>query len=141
MNDVAAAAGVARATLDRSFPNREALLAPPAAMRARGPGDRFEPVADRDRVPARALEAMSFSGAPTSVPLREIPTTTNRPGGGFSSESRQGRRPARPRPSARDDTGAAANVAAQRRAVLGGVPGEGRDQRQPRIVSLPCAGC
>ena len=75
MSDVAAAAGVARATVYRYFPNRQALLEELARVALRDAGDRLRS-ARIDEVPVhegvtRAVRALLEVGAPLVVLVRE----------------------------------------------------------------------
>lgn len=75
MSDVAAAAGVARATVYRYFPNRQVLLAELAELAVRGAGDRLSS-ARIDEVPVdegvtRAVRALVEVGDPLVVLVRE----------------------------------------------------------------------
>src|ERR671920_1769504 len=79
MNDVAAAAGVARATVYRYFPNRQALLDELASSAVRETGDRLAS-ARIDEVPvldglARAIRALVEGGTSFIVLAREGPRT------------------------------------------------------------------
>ena len=74
MSDVAAAAGVARATVYRYFPNRQVLLAELAELAVRGAGDRLSS-ARIDEVPvdegvARAVRALVEVGDPRGARAR-----------------------------------------------------------------------
>jgi TetR/AcrR family transcriptional regulator, mexCD-oprJ operon repressor len=75
MSDVAAAAGVARATVYRYFPNRQALLEELAEVAIRAAGDRLSS-ARVDEVPleegvTRAVRALVEVGDPLVVLVRE----------------------------------------------------------------------
>src|SRR4051795_8073580 len=79
MNDVAAAAGVARATVYRYFPNREALLAELAQSAVRDVEERLtsariDAVPPEEGIP-RAVRALLDAGDPFVLLVRRYPTS------------------------------------------------------------------
>jgi TetR/AcrR family transcriptional regulator, mexCD-oprJ operon repressor len=79
MNDVAAAAGVARATVYRYFPNREALLAELAQSAVRDVEERLtsariDAVPPEEGIP-RAVRALLEAGDPFVLLVRRYPTS------------------------------------------------------------------